>query len=369
MRASRVVTKESALRLNEIAREVSPALYWTCNYEPTVGYAIGYDAEFLLGVQDLYKFAIDTNCILKTIALNPRGSVCGEVLERSELAELRRCLDVIQNLRGCFDHNQSDLNGRISVDRRDDLANWVRAQLGKDEPSSLDDYGILCLALEGIGDSLVALSETILHRIRERPDRELIAGKWTDATLKWYCGGSRQDYYRGQLSDYYIARALARRPSFLNATDSVALRKRVNAWIGAQVTYRCEESLRKLEDERNTTLDFLQNPNPIAIKIRESNPERYEEAVRESRQRLSDIERGLQEGQQELDQLREAIDNRFHGREVSFFFDSDRLENQLRETLGSLEAGGEDFSLLPQSLLQIDVERNFARVPSPYDDF
>ena len=369
MTARRVITQESASKLNGIAQSIAPTLFWTCNYEPTINYAIGQDAAFQLGIQDLYKFAIDTNCVLKTIAFNPRGSVCGDILAQRELGELRRNLDFVQVTRSIFDHNQSDLNGRLSVERRASFENWVRSQIGRDEPTCLDDFGALCAALVDVGNDLVRLSETILSRISERHDRHAIVNKWVDATLRWYCVGSRQEYYRSQLSDNYIARAQAYRVGFLSNTDAVGLRMKVNDWIRLQTTYRLEEPIRMLRQEEQGIRESLDNPNEIAIKIRNSRPEMYEKAVQISMDRLVTINEEIRKKQHVMDCVREEINNGFHGNETAYFFDSRRLEAQLRGTLNDLEAGGETYSLLPQSFLQLDVERHFSGVPSPCGDF
>lgn len=369
MTARRAITQESASKLNGIAQGISPVLFWTCNYEPTINYAIGQDAAFQLGIQDLYKFAIDTNCVLKTIAFNPRGSVCGDILTQSEMGELRRRLDLVQAMRGIFDHNQSDLNGRLSVERRDSFDNWVRSRIGKDEPTSLDDFEVLCSALADVGNDLVGLSETILLRISERHDGHTIVNKWIDATLRWYCVGSRQEYYRSQLSDYYIARAQANRVDFLSNTDAVRLRMKVNDWIQLQTTYRYEESIRRLCAEERGIQESLDRPTAFAIKIRDAQPEMYEKALQLSRDRLQAISEEVHNKQCVEERIRGEIEGRFHGKGVAYFFDPNRLEAQLRETLDDLESTGEEYTLLPQSFLQLDVERHFSDVPSPSGDF
>lgn len=369
MTARRVITQESASKLNGIAQSIAPTLFWTCNYEPTINYAIGQDAAFQLGIQDLYKFAIDTNCVLKTIAFNPRGSVCGDILAQRELWELRRNLDFVQVTRSIFDHNQSDLNGRLSVERRASFENWVRSQIGRDEPTCLDDFGALCAALVDVGNDLVRLSETILSRISERHDRHAIVNKWVDATLRWYCVGSRQEYYRSQLSDYYIARAQAYRVGFLSNTDAVGLRMKVNDWIRLQTTYRYEESIRRLHEEERGIRESLERPSAFAIKIRDAQPEMYEKALQLSRDRLQAISEEILDKRRAEEHVRGEIEDRFHGHGVAYFFDPNRLEAQLRETLNDLESTGEKYTLLPQSLLQLDVERRFSDVPSPCDDF
>lgn len=369
MTARRAITQESASGLNDIARDIAPMLFWTCNYEPTVSYAIGQDALFQLGIQDLYKFAIDTNCVLKTIAFNPRGSVCGDILAQRELGELRRNLDLVQLTRSIFDHNQSDLNGRLSVEKRASFENWVRSQIGRVDPTSLDDFDALCSALADIGNNLVRLSETILFRISERHDRSAIVNKWVDATLRWYCVGSRQEYYRSQLSDYYIARAQAYRVGFLSNTDAVGLRMKVNDWIRRQTTYRYEESIRRLHEEERGIRESLERPTAFAIKIRDAQPEMYEKALQISRDRLQAISEEILSKQLVEERIRGEIEGRFHGKEVAYFFDPNRLEAQLRETLSDLESTGEEYTLLPQSFLQSDVERHFSDVPSPSGDF
>ena len=91
--------------------------------------------------------------------------------------------------------------------------------------------------------------------------------------------------------------------------------------------------------------------------------------VQISRNRLVELDEEIGKAQQDLERQQNAIEVGYRGDRISFFFDSRRLESQLRETLRVLELSDEDYTLLPQSLLQADVERNFATVPSPYGDF
>ena len=365
MRTRRAIDKESANKINEIAREISPILFWSCNYEPTHSFAIGYDAEFLLGIQDLYKYAIDTNCLLKTLAFSPQKSICRDVLSKNELNELRRQLDLIQVLRAVIDHNQSDSNGRLAIENRNSFANWIRSQLKRDEPDSLDDYRVLCSRLDAIGDSLLDTSRTILQRILRKSDKDAIVDKWVNATLRWYCNGSRQEYYRSQLSDYYIARAIVKRPRFLYEVNPVTLRQKVNAWIRAQATHGFDSALEKLEAEKLSIRESLNRPSGFELKIQQADPEMYEKVIQERRRRLPEID-------EEVVRIRgeqEAFNRRCGGDPLLYFFNSAHLESQLRETLSILKASGEDYTLLPQGLLQADVERVFKDVPSPEGDF
>lgn len=355
------ITPEDVKNLEELAREISPIVFWTCNYEPTESYSINEDAMFLDGIQDLYKFAIDTNCVLRSLVYSPKNSIYDGLLSGEERRSVRNHIDTIQMLRSVIDHGQSELNGRYSAESLDSYRSWIRTRLGSERPTSNDDFAILCDALEDLGDALISDCELILNRLRRMGDRQMIVDRWTDATIRWYCTGTRQHYYKGQLADYYIARALRIRPQFLNNTPQWRIDGKVSSWIRSQVTYEYD----RLVSERGSIKEHLDHPTAMELKVKSSLPEVYDEMQAQRRRDAETISVRLSSIEADFSRLRSM----HRDDKCLWFFDSQRLGNQLRSTIESLESTGGSFTLLPQSLLQVDVELNFKDVPSPDGDF
>ena len=353
-----VITAEENRALNDLVRLIDPILFWTCNYEPTLSYALSEDALFLTGIQDLYKFAIDTNCVLKGIAFNSNNGICKNLLNDREIAErLRTTINIIQTLRAVIDHNQSALNGRISSSQIDGYVSWMRACIGKDQPLNPDDFRALNKELRAMGETLVESSREAIRLIKGHPDRNEIVGRWIEQILRWYCSGTRQEHYRGQLSDYYIATACASQPNFSYDVNPVDLRFKVNGLIMRQTTSRFDIPLRELKEERKDIERASERPSSQERALQEKYPDLYNLAVESRNNRLVEIDA-------EIEQI-EANRSRFtssHRNLCDYFFGRERLYGQLRETMKELQEEGTAYTLLPQDFLQLDIERNFRSV-------
>ena len=58
-----VISAERAEQMNQLVRNrIDSHLFLTCNYVPTDVPAPSSSAKFYLGIQDLYKFTVDTSC-------------------------------------------------------------------------------------------------------------------------------------------------------------------------------------------------------------------------------------------------------------------------------------------------------------------
>ena len=360
-----VITVETACELNAQAQALDPILFWTCNYEPTISYAISEDARFLTGIQDLYKFAIDTNCVLRGIAYNYSDCICPNLLPVEVSRELRNLIDTIQTLRAVLDHNQSEMSGSLFSNRAESFANWVRSIIGKDQPANSGDFAMLNQELKIMGEALVSLSRKTIDFLRQRSDSKIIVQKWTDAILKWYCDITRRDYYKSQLADYYTFRACARRASFYSSIQPKKLYSKVNRWINEQVTQSFNEPLNRAQQERVEIQEHLNNPSDRELKIKSKMPDMYNQVLEERKRRLIEIDTE----EENLRKERDAFEKRYGRNRNNYFFEINRFYGQLRDTLDILREEGEGFTLLPQDFLQKDVERVFAEIRCPDKDF
>lgn len=353
MVSSPLITSDDAAGLNKKVRQIDPRLFWVCNYEPTRCYAYSEDGLFLTGIQDLYKFAIDTNCVLKGFAFRGVSCICMDVLDENETKALSEAVNLIQSFRSVLDHNQSDMNGMLLSDNKEVFDRWVASVLCKQEPEGEDDFLKLNQELRSIALMLIQHSNTIIDRALRRPDKYGLIAKWIDVTLHWYCSGTHQDYYRSQLGEYYLARAYAKRSNTNVGQDARELRRKVNKWIRRQVTHDLEsqiDSLRKAE----------LNPSPQELAFKERFPEQYQQFI-------SSRPAQIQEKERELEELETRIQSQYRGEKVEYFFS--RLREQLEDTIKYLNQVNEQYTLLPQDLLHMDAMRVFGKIGSPDKDF
>lgn len=359
MTRTSVITAEEGRELNFLAQSINPILFWTCNYEPTLSYALSEDALFLSGIQDLYKFAIDANCVLKGLAFNSKNSICSNLFHREDAKQLRDAIDTIQVLRSVIDHNQSDFNGRTSAARVEAYVAWVGTHLGKSEPTSEKDFRTLNASLREMGGILVSLSRKAIGLISGRSDSKRIADKWIEAVIRWYCSGVHQEYYRGQLSDFYIAKACATRSNFNIDMTSGRLFSNVNRWISMQTTSQYDIPLGQLERERKE-IDGA-SMGPLQQELAEKYPEIFATVAESQNKRLLEIDDEIER----LKKARADFESMYEGKKVEYFFNAERLSKQLHESLKAMQEADERLTLLPQDFLQFDIERHFDCVQLP----
>lgn len=365
---SSIISADAARELDGLAQTINPILFWTCNFEPTISYAISEDGRFFTGIQDLYKFAVDANCVLKSIAFNSKSGICPNLLSKQDAGILRSIVETVQMLRAVFDHNHSDLNGKVDSDELYAYRGWIRSKLDKDEPVAQEDFAVLNAALGDMGADLIRLSEQVITCIKGRQDVDAITERWIEKTLQWYCTGTRQNYYRGQLCSLYYAKGCEYRSNFSNKVDDIMLKGKVNHWIKNQATREFDVEIRELTHEYFDIKGRIDNPSPLMIEIRSKSPEQYEKAVEALRCRLSEIEVKKKEIEVRRSQFEQDCHLKYDNK-ISYFFDSKRFYERLRGTLKKLRDTGEVFTLLPQDFLYFDIMYNFEGARVPDEDF
>ena len=345
-----VIPAATAQRLNRLVQNiVNPHLFLFCNYEPTLSYAISEDAQFLTTIQDLYKFTIDSSCILKNYYRYVLRA------DRYRFKQLSKMIDQIKANRAVVDHNQSPDNGRVEQNLLQTYIAWVRSVLGKTEPTTLDDFAALNAELAQMGNELVRLTEDWISYIGRKADADKAKDteEWTKSTLWWYCHNSKAEIYKGQLMDAYLARtsAAGRNINILN----YQLQRKVNNWICYAYFFPLSTEIERLKDDITKLESMLQNSAVCA------------QLSVEQQQLL--LRKREEYGQQLATKNKEIADLqvRINGKPDEYFYRN--LETQLHHTLAALEANQISYTLLPQDLLQEDIQLFFGSIPSPEGDF
>lgn len=170
---------------------------------------------------------------------------------------------------------------------------------------------------------------------------------WTKRTLQWYCNNSKTEIYNGQLMTAYLARATAS-----NRCSNISNRQlqiKVNKWIGH--AYFFPRNVRIAELESNIArIENYSTQLPASLQQTLCRMEAdYRQQLESEKQKVADLKAKIK------------------GKPVAYFYRN--LESQLRSTISTLETNQADYTLLPQDLLQEDIQLFFCGIPSPEGDF
>lgn len=332
-----VISAVQADQLNRLVRKkIDSRLFLTCNYTPTEVPALGNSAKFYLGIQDLYKFAVDTSFVIGNL-----DKYLPVDTEQSFIREFRTQIDDIKNLRSVIDHSQSSYDGFFSREHLHRYDSIIKAALDKPEnkdgavakvklrPETEDDFELLYISLKDRADRLLKDLESFVERVATSGERQEITVRWIAATTEWYV--RKQDVYLGQLGDVYQAKMADAQKStswYRRRTASelrgYQLRGKLNRWI--------ENALFDDLDRMIKNCDYIIHNYPKQAKVVMSKRNEYLQAR---------LEREAQIGENSRD----------------YFFRN--LKQQLEDTMKGYSGG-----LLPQELLLADIERVFDKVPS-----
>lgn len=353
-----IIPAETACDFNtRVSTQINSRLFLFCNYEPTVSYGTDSEAKYVIAIQDLYKFAIDSNYVLKhyrEFLLWEQGEDFDHKEHEFEL--LGDILRNIENLRAVFDHNQSENNGWLERERLEWYRQWLKTALNKAEPENSEDFALLYQKLEEMAKQLLKQVDRFLQCIERQSelDREALAKEWFNRTLSWYTHSMKTDIYMGQLMNAYIVNAEARGKSGSELHESAKIRLKTKKWIENALRFDCERDKKEIERiKRYIAVLKRAAPDQVA---------QWERGCGQSYQQLKDRLTGLKnrlaEKQGALNSLNSA---------VKYFFD--HLEDRLRETANRLDREGRPYTLLPQDLMQEDIDFYFDGVSSPDGDF
>jgi len=354
-----ILTAQHAADLNKLVQtRIDPRLFLLCNYEPTVRHVIGEDGRYLLNIQDLYKFAIDSGCVSKLYYKFVPDS------RRQQFTHLQRLLDQISAFRTVFDHNISQQDGYLSAAHLDSYNNWVHSVINKTDPETTDDFKLLNQKLADMASELVRKLEELVCFVAQDQDRSGVIRSWIDLTLYWYSNNTKTDIYKGHLINAYLANAKAAgrdKPYMYRPWVAGA---KVKRWIEEAVFFPVQKQIDDITGEISSIQDLLSGKVPRFESMRQKmKPAQF--ALMENNFRTS-----LQEKQTELTRLNQemaALQEKAGSDVTAYFYRN--LEYQLRETMDILEKKGIRYTLLPQDLIQEDIVRIFDQVPSPDGDF
>lgn len=364
-----VISASAAQDLNrKIQEKIDPRLFLCCNYTPTTSYTLGEDAKFFTAIQDLYKFAQDSSCLINSSKNRSyKKLVPWEELPRALQEECKRLdadLELIRVLRSVMDHNNSELNGYLSKERLDRYGEWIQQTLGKPAPETQADFGKLYQKLENIASRTLNTLDHFIDCAAAHRNRNQVVGKWIDLTLYWYSHNTTQDIYKGQIMDAYITKAKENGTDYPDLYRSKTLLPKIQRWIVDAFCAPVDTKRKEVASALKTNQDILNGTTPFAAAMRgKMSAADWSKMEAICRERIAESEKFLAD----LEQKRKDLEERIGDHPLDFFFDG--LEDRLRDTMSECEANGIPYTLLPQDLLQMNVEAFFGETPSYWGDF
>lgn len=347
-----IIPSSVAVRFNQtIQKNLDTRLFLFCNYEPTSLTVVSEEGQFIIAVQDMYKFAIDTSCVLSKYASYIPS------IDRPYYTRLSEILELISELRTTIDHNRSINNGWLDQNTLDFCKRWLSSIINKEVIESQEDYRILNEELTRIAGELISLVDRFVNQFANRLDKERVVEKWINDTLSWYTRTTKTDLYRAQLIHAYIAKAEGcgvpvKDDSRRNMIESIS------SWIDQLIYYPLDAKQQQIKKDIEGLEKALSPDNPLRKKLFHGLKEAKINEVEENlRKQLEEKRKDLSEVQREIREKDSII--RFP---ESYFF-AQLLNDQLRETMRVLELQNIPYTLLPQSLLQEDIERVFSPIP------
>ena len=341
-----ILTAKHGEDLNQLVQKlIDPRLFLLCNYEPTIGHAISEDGRYLLNIQDLYKFAIDSCPVIKRYY----DFVSGVWPDSRKWESLQ---GKIQAFRTVFAHNTSEKDGLLSAETMDAYMIWVRAAIGKLEPETLDDYGLLNKKLSEMAEELRCCFESFIRCVAQQPDRRKVVDTWIQNTLYWYTHNTKVDIYKGCLIQTYTAKAAEAHMDISHPSFNQYRAQNVREWIACLKIFHIEERIRELEKGIAAKEDLIAGkkllaPLPPAI-------------IAKCRLEVEGMKKERSTQQRELDSMQDKKVKK--DTEQKFY---SNLQNQLLQTKDYLDKEGIEYTLLPQDFLQEDIKRVFCKVPIP----
>ena len=271
-----VISADAAQRLNKKVQQlIDPRLFLCCNYEPTLNFTISAEGQYLIAIQDLYKFALDSSCIIKNY-----NKFLYTEQEQVRFRELRNILDCIDMLRSVTDHNQSELNGWLAKKRLDNYSIWIQDCLCKDEPETQEDFSHLHKHLCKMAEKLLAYLDQFIEYLGHLPDSTELVSKWIDSTLQWYCNNTKTEIYKGQLMNAYIANANANGKNYAQLYRSHILYWKINNWVEAAIFHPIDQELESIKSEIRSAKVVLSGEAPLVRVLRAKMPEGWKRLSR-----------------------------------------------------------------------------------------
>lgn len=177
-----------------IQTKIAPHLFLACNYAPSSFFIQSEDAKFIVGILNLYKFAVDGSIIDKIP--NIMDETMGSTINRREFIKK---INLVKALRTVFCHNESEISGN------NDDVKIVNLWLEK-IPQTINDYKILNQQLQKLASEIVAILYQFINDASRSKRKEVLIENWENIIKNFYQRSNTKNILVGQLKKFYSAR-------------------------------------------------------------------------------------------------------------------------------------------------------------------
>lgn len=320
---------------NKISNQLAPHLFMFCNYQPDNIKVFSYDAQFLLGVLNLYKLVIDAS-IVKFI-----GNIAEVAQINFDKKSLNEYLNQIQLLRAIIGHNISEQNGMGN--QLIEYKLWLNHVTGKSEITAASDYEMAFKELGIISENLYKVLDDFVSRVSKVVNKKSeIISSWEDQIFSFYKRDSNQIIYLKQMNEAYLSRCNPSRIQRKQLSDKVA------NWIRSYYRQEVED---KIEEQKALFDKF-------APKLKGADLNKLEKNINHKINEYSDFLLKIEE--KVLIATRCDDIKKLSAYHYQKFFLSE-LDFKLRKALVQIKIN-KNSTMLPQDLMQAVIELCFDNI-------
>lgn len=186
---------EESDRINQLIQtKIAPHLFLACNYTPSPYLIQSEDAKFVVGILNLYKFAVDGSIIDKIP--NIMDAAMGSTINKRAFMKK---INLVKALRTVYCHNESEISGN------DDDVKMVDVWMQK-TPQNINDYRVLNQQLQKLASDIVALSYQFIEDASRTKQKVALIEKWEDIIKNFYRRSNTKEILVGQVKKFYSAR-------------------------------------------------------------------------------------------------------------------------------------------------------------------
>lgn len=182
-------------RINQLIQsKIASHLFLACNYAPSPYFVQSEDAKFVVGILNLYKFAVDGSIIDKipTIMDLTMGSTINKKAFKKKII-------LVKSLRAVYCHNESEISGN------DDDIKRVNAWMQK-SPQNINDYRALNQQLQKLASDIVVVLHQFIEDASRIKQKAVLIENWENIIKSFYRRPNTKNILIGQLKKFYSAR-------------------------------------------------------------------------------------------------------------------------------------------------------------------
>lgn len=321
---------EESDRINQqIQMKIAPHLFLTCNYTPSTYSIHSEDAKFVVGILNLYKFAVDGSIIDKIP--NIMDAAMGSTINKYVFMKK---IDLVKALRTVYCHNESEISG--NDDERKIVDAWMQKI-----PQTINDYRALNQQLQKLASDIVVVLYQFIEEASRTKQKAVLIENWENIIKKFYRRPNTKNILVGQLRKFYSAR---KGILFMDRLDTLDM-------VSCVRKYYIGDLESKLE-EKESTYKMLYRKLSLSVENQAKLRERVEIVQEELRERKKQIIT-------RLGNSRITIDDIDRNNYLYLELYMKELPQRIIDLIDSTSDTNVYGTLLPQNIVQYIVKQDF----------